>query len=110
MMHAIRPPIASAVPVPPPPAQPAAIAPQAAAVEGGKEPRPFQQVLLDSIEQVNALQLDAQRTVETLALGGEVSPIEVLTAVQKADLAFRMMLQVRNKLVQAYQELQSVRV
>jgi flagellar hook-basal body complex protein FliE len=85
------------------------VAPQAAAL-GGTGARPFQEVLLDSIEQVNALQQDAQRTVETLALGGEVSPIEVLTAVQKADLAFRMMLQVRNKLVQAYQELQGVRV
>lgn len=72
--------------------------------------RPFGELLLDSIAQVNALQQDAQRTVETLALGGEVSPIEVLTAVQKADLAFRMMVQVRNKLVQAYQELQAVRV
>jgi flagellar hook-basal body complex protein FliE len=30
--------------------------------------------------------------------------------VQKADLAFRMMLQIRNKLVQAYQEVKDVRV
>ncbi|MCR4416010.1 MAG: flagellar hook-basal body complex protein FliE, partial [Thermoguttaceae bacterium] len=32
------------------------------------------------------------------------------TAVQKADLAFKMMLQIRNKLVQAYQEVQNIRV
>ncbi|MCL6505157.1 MAG: flagellar hook-basal body complex protein FliE [Pirellulales bacterium] len=106
-MHAIRPP---ALPVPPPPVQPAAPAPQQAADRSGPAATPFQDVLLHSIEQVNTLQQDAQRMVETMAVGGDVSPIDVLTAVQKADLAFRMMLQVRNKLVQAYQELQGVRV
>jgi flagellar hook-basal body complex protein FliE len=43
--------------------------------------------------------------VENLFTGGESNPAEVLTAVQKADLAFRMMMQVRNKLVQAYQDM-----
>lgn len=70
----------------------------------------FKDVLMDSIEQVNTLQQDANRAVETLATGGEVNPAEVLTAVQKADLAFRMMMQIRNKLVQAYQEVQNIRV
>lgn len=70
----------------------------------------FKNVLLDSIEQVNTMQQDANRAVEHLATGGDVSPAEVFTAVQKADLAFRMMMQVRNKLVQAYQEVQNVRV
>jgi flagellar hook-basal body complex protein FliE len=70
----------------------------------------FKQFLLDSIQQVNAMQQDANRAVETLATGGEINSAEVLTAVQKADLAFRMMMQIRNKLVQAYQEVQNIRV
>ena len=70
----------------------------------------FKDVLLDSIDQVNALQQDANRAIETMATGGDANPAEVLTAVQKADLAFRMMMQIRNKLVQAYQEVQNVRV
>ena len=70
----------------------------------------FKDALLKSIGEVNNLQQDANRAVEQLATGGETSPAEVLTAVQKADLAFRMMLQVRNKLVQAYQEVQNIRV
>ena len=37
-------------------------------------------------------------------------PAEVLTAVQKADMSFRLMMQIRNKLVQAYQEIQNVRI
>jgi flagellar hook-basal body complex protein FliE len=42
--------------------------------------------------------------------GEDVNPAEVLTAVQKADMAFRMMMQIRNKLVQAYDEVKSIRV
>lgn len=70
----------------------------------------FKNFLLDSIGQVNSMQQDANHAVEQLATGGEVSPAEVFTAVQKADLAFRMMMQVRNKLVQAYQDVQNIRV
>jgi flagellar hook-basal body complex protein FliE len=80
---------------------------------GGPEasgPNSFKNFLLDSIGQVNTMQQDANRAVEQLATGGEVSPAEVFTAVQKADLAFHMMMQVRNKLVQAYQDVQNIRV
>ena len=45
-----------------------------------------------------------------LATGGDVNAAEVLTAVQKADLSFRMMMQIRNKLVQAYQEIKEIRI
>jgi flagellar hook-basal body complex protein FliE len=48
--------------------------------------------------------------VEKFATGGDVSPAEVLTAVQKADIAFKMMLQIRNKLVSAYEEVEAIRV
>jgi flagellar hook-basal body complex protein FliE len=70
----------------------------------------FKNVLLDSIREVNSMQMEANQAVESLATGGDVNPAEVLTAVQKADLAFRMMMQVRNKLVQAYEEVKSIRV
>lgn len=70
----------------------------------------FKNMLLDSIKEVNSMQQEANRAVESLATGGDVNPAEVLTAVQKADMAFRMMMQVRNKLVQAYDEVKSIRV
>jgi len=70
----------------------------------------FKDMLVDSIQQVNTMQQDADKAVETLMTGGDVNPAEVLTAVQKADMAFRMMLQMRNKLVTAYQEVQQIRV
>ena len=70
----------------------------------------FKDYLLDSIRQVNSMQKEADSAVEKLMTGGDVNPAEVLTAVQKADLAFKMMLQVRNKLVAAYDEVQAIRV
>jgi flagellar hook-basal body complex protein FliE len=70
----------------------------------------FKDFRLDAIDQVNAMQQDADQTVEQLLTGGDVNPAEVLTAVQKADLSFRMMLQVRNKLLQAFQEIKEIRV
>src|SRR3990167_8404977 len=65
----------------------------------------FKEFMLQAIDQVNAMQSDADRSVEQLLTGGDVNPAEVLTAVQKADLSFSMMLQVRNKLVPAFQEI-----
>jgi flagellar hook-basal body complex protein FliE len=84
--------------------------PPTAAAPGAGEGPSFKNVLLDSIQQVNSMQQDANRAVEHLATGGDISPAEVFSAVQKADLAFRTMMQVRNKLVQAYQEVQNIRV
>jgi flagellar hook-basal body complex protein FliE len=70
----------------------------------------FKDLLLNSIQEVNTMQQAADRAVEQLATGGDVNPAEVLTAVQKADIAFRMMMQIRNKIVQAYQEVQNIRI
>src|SRR5215475_3849252 len=70
----------------------------------------FKDVLVDSIQQVNSMQLQADQAVETMFSGGDVNPAEVLTAVQKADLAFRMVMQIRNKLVAAYEDIQNIRI
>ena len=70
----------------------------------------FKEFMLEAIDRVNGMQADADRAVEELMTGGEVNAAEVLTAVQKADLSFRMMMQIRNKLVQAYQEVREIRI
>ncbi len=70
----------------------------------------FKNVLLDSIKQVNTMQQDADHAVESLFTGGDVDPAQVLTAVQKADLAFRMMMQIRNKLTSAFQEIKGIQI
>jgi flagellar hook-basal body complex protein FliE len=70
----------------------------------------FKELLLQSIDDVNSMQQQADQAVESLMTGGEVDPAEVLTAVQKADLAFRMMMQMRNKLMNVYQEVKDIRI
>jgi flagellar hook-basal body complex protein FliE len=70
----------------------------------------FKDVLTDSIQQVNTMQLEADQAVESMFSGGDVNPAEVLTAVQKADLAFRLTMQMRNKLMEVYQEIKDIRI
>jgi flagellar hook-basal body complex protein FliE len=70
----------------------------------------FKDMLVDSIQQVNTMQLQADQAVETMFSGGEINPAEVLTAVQKADLAFRLTMQMRNKLMEVYQEIKDIRI
>jgi flagellar hook-basal body complex protein FliE len=70
----------------------------------------FKDMLCDSIKQVNSMQLDADKAVEQMFTGGDVNPAEVLTAVQKADLAFRLTMQMRNKLMDAYTEVKDIRI
>ncbi len=76
----------------------------------GQDSASFKNFLMDSIQQVNSMQQDADRAVEKVITGGDVNPVEVLTAVQKADIAFRLLIQVRNKIVQAYEEVKNIRV
>jgi flagellar hook-basal body complex protein FliE len=70
----------------------------------------FKDMLVDSVKQVNSMQLDADNAVQQMFTGGDVNPAEVLTAVQKADLAFRLTMQMRNKLMDVYQEVQNIRI
>jgi flagellar hook-basal body complex protein FliE len=78
---------------------------------GGQVSGPsFKDMLVDSIQQVNTMQLEADHAVETMFTGGEINPAEVLTAVQKADLAFRLTMQMRNKLMEVYQEIKDIRI
>ncbi len=83
------------------------LSPQAGAGPSGAS---FKNFLLESIHEVNSMQQDADMAVEQLLGGGDVDPAKVLTAVQKADLAFRLMIQVRNKMVQAFDEVRNIRV
>lgn len=70
----------------------------------------FAQMMLDSLSQVNQMQQDADAVVGQFFTGGEVNPGQVLTSVQKADMSFRMMLQIRNKLVDAWNKIEDIRI
>jgi len=70
----------------------------------------FKDLMLEGINQVNTMQQQADQAVEQLVTGENVDPAVVLTSIQKADMSFRMMMQIRNKLMQAYQEIKEIRI
>ncbi|MCC7192123.1 MAG: flagellar hook-basal body complex protein FliE [Phycisphaeraceae bacterium] len=70
----------------------------------------FKDVLMKNIEQVNKLQQDAEKAIEDLATGQRNDLDGVLIAKQKADMAFQLLVQVRNKMVDAFEEIKQMRV
>lgn len=67
--------------------------------------RPFSDVLKDSMMTVNDLQVRSDKLVQKLALGEVEDVSEVSIAVEKAELALRMMTTIRDKLVDAYNQI-----
>lgn len=70
----------------------------------------FQNLLLNTISQTNDQQLSAESAVEQSLAGGDITQVEVATEVKKADLSLRMMMQIRNKLLEAYTEIKDMRM
>lgn len=70
----------------------------------------FKDFLNEQIAHVNALQQDAKEAVEDLAAGRRNDLESVIIATEKADVAFKMLLQVRNKVMDAYEEVKQIRV
>ena len=64
----------------------------------------FGSVLQDAVNVVERMHNDAQQQVTQLATGERQDIHNVMIAVEKADIAFQLMMQVRNKIVNAYQE------
>ena len=70
----------------------------------------FRTFLLDNLNKVNEMQVDADKAVENLLTGKETDITKVMGAVEKADVAFQTLMAVRNKLVEAYQEVLRIRI
>lgn len=83
---------------------------QPLSVDSANEPGVFQNLLIDSIGQVNQLEQASQAAIQESLAGGEITQVEVFSAVKKADLALRMMVQVRNKLMQSYNEIKQMQM
>ncbi len=70
----------------------------------------FKDALMKQLDQVNRLQQDAEIAIEDIASGKRDDMDNVLIAKQKADIAFQMLLQVRNQMMDAYEEIKQIRV
>lgn len=76
--------------------------------EGGA--KSFGEMLSESISRVNSIQNEANVAMEKLASGESQNLHETLLAVEKADIAFRTMNQVRTKVLDAYREIMKMQI
>lgn len=77
---------------------------------GGTGGASFADTLKKSIEDVAKLQQDASQAVTDLATGKTENMSGVMTAVEKSDLAFKTLLAIRAKLMDAYDEIKGMSV
>lgn len=75
-----------------------------------KSSKSFTEFLADSITSVNDLQSQANKAIEELVTGKSKNIHETMLAVEKADIAFRTMNQVRQKVIDAYKEIMRMQV
>jgi flagellar hook-basal body complex protein FliE len=78
------------------------------AVQGGKTE--FGTILKEKVNEINQLQLDADQAITKVEMGNSGSIHDAVIALEKADLSFRKMIQVRNKILEAYQEVMRMQV
>lgn len=65
----------------------------------------FADAFVDALKEVNHMQIDADKQIENLILGkGGVSTHDAMIALEKADVAFQLMNQIRSKIVMAYEQ------
>src|SRR5688572_17013584 len=77
---------------------------------GGAEGASFADTLKNSINEVARLQQDASKAVQDLATGKTEDVAGVMTAMEKSDLAFKTLLAIRGKLMDAYEEIKGISV
>lgn len=77
------------------------------ASEGAKS---FADTLKDAVNQVNTAQQAADVKMQELATGKTKNIHDVMLTTEKADISLRLMTQVRNKIIEAYQEIMKMQV
>jgi len=88
---------------------PAALAPLAAPQPAPSGPG-FGEALHQALDRVNQAQATADQASQDFSVGRTQDAASTLIAVEKANLAFQLTLQVRNRLVEAYQEVMRMQV
>ncbi len=79
-------------------------------IEKSGESKTFGDFLQDSIGKVNAVQQEADVAMQKLASGESKDLHETLLAVEKAEISFKAMNQVRSKVIDAYKEIMRMQI
>ncbi len=70
----------------------------------------FADTLKDAVSGVNEMQKESDKAMQNLATGKTDNVADVMIAAEKADIALKVMVQVRNKIIDAYQEVMKMQV
>ena len=68
----------------------------------------FDEILKDAVGKISQVQKDAETAVRELSSGGDVS--SAIIAMEKADMTFQLMVEVRNRLLNAYEEIMRMQI
>lgn len=82
----------------------------APAPRGPEGPAPFGRLVHDLLASVNGQEAQANRAVQEFALGKTDNVHDVMLTVAKADITFRLLLEIRNRLTEAMQEIMRMQV
>jgi flagellar hook-basal body complex protein FliE len=70
----------------------------------------FMGSLKEAISHINDAQSGASQAVDALVTGQTTNIHQAMVALQQADVSFQLMMQVRNKLVSAYEDIQRMQI
>lgn len=71
---------------------------------GGKGSASFEKMMREAVDKVNGMERGANHSIAAL-LEGKADVHEAMIAIQKADISMRLLLTVRNKVIEAYKEI-----
>jgi flagellar hook-basal body complex protein FliE len=78
--------------------------------QASKPSAPFADALKGAITETTRLQNEADRTAVGALTGNTANLHQAMIALEKADISFKTMLQVRNRVLEAYQEIMRIQV
>jgi flagellar hook-basal body complex protein FliE len=70
----------------------------------------FTDMLTQAVAQTNEKQVEANQAIERLSTGEEKNIHNVMISLEKADISLRLLVQMRNKVIEAYQEIMRMQV
>ncbi len=76
--------------------------------DSAASPDAFEAVMQEAMGKLSQVQGDAQKAVQDLTGGGDIT--QAILAMEQADMNFQLMVEVRNKLLSAYEEIMRMQV
>lgn len=74
------------------------------------EPNSFSQMLKDSLDQVSRLQQESNESIQNLVTGKQANIHQTMIANEKSGVAFELVMQVRNKSIDAYEKIMGMTI